>query len=37
MVIIYATDAGPWYGIPVGVIGIAGTIYFDIIDRKEDW
>lgn len=36
MIIIYATNAGPWFGIPVGVIGIAGAIYFDIIDRKRN-
>lgn len=35
MIIIYATNAGPWFGIPIGVIGIVGAIYFDIIDRKK--
>ncbi len=36
MIIGYATNAGPWFGIPVGVIGIAGIIYFEIIDRKRN-
>lgn len=33
MVIISATEAGPWVAVPVGVVGIVGIIYFDYVKK----